>query len=285
VFVHFVSADYCGPWIPIDWTSLPVPKPDDVIEVRYLVAPLLYCSYLDMLGPLGGFHSGIGFVNKNTSYSFTLNYDAYPALSNALIPDIIVYPNGTKDLNWQNYGKIFVYEGINNTYWHSMNVPVGSLSGAQLKNFLSYFLVTTNKTFPYYNLWRVYDQRNGKIVLDNYSCFNFVWDCFLEIQKFGGYLKPGIHLNQSFGAAYSKKLPEKVDYNDIVTRQEIINFYELVEGKINELGLAGFFIELLEILVDGVFFVRDSNDYYKIDVYYPFVSLVYVDIPIPYIDK
>jgi len=280
---YLVSSDFCGPWDAIDWKTMPMPKPDDTIEVRYVVAPLLYCSYKDLFSLIGGYHAGIAFVNKNTNYGFTLNYDAFPVFGNAIVPDIIVYPNGTKDLVWQNFGRVFVYEGINATYWHNANQVVGSMTGAQLLRFLSQFVANTNTTFPYYNLWRVYDHPNGKMLLDNYSCFNFVWSCFLEIQKLGGTILPNLHLNQSFGVAYSAKNPEKVNYNDAKARDDIIKFYEAIEGKIKDLGILGFFLELFEIAIDGVFYVRNSTDYYKIDVHSPYVRLVYVDIPVPYI--
>jgi hypothetical protein len=285
VLISLVSSDYCGPWIAIDWTKMPMPSPTDTIEVRYLVAPLLYCSYKNFMTGLGGYHAGIAFVNKQKNYSFTLNYDAYPDFFHAIIPDVIRYPNGSRDLAWKNYGKVFVYEGINATYWHNANQVVGTMTGAQLTTFFNNFLVKANDSFPYYNLWRVYDHRNGKILLDNYSCFNFVWTCFIEIQQFGGTIVPNLHLNQSFGAAYSKRLPQKENYNDPVQRQGIIKFYEALEGKVKDIGIAGFFIELFEIFIDGVFYVRDSTDYYKIDVYYPFVQLVWIDIPVPYINK
>jgi len=282
---NLVSSDYCGPWIPIDWTKMPMASPTDEIEVRYLVAPLLYCSYKDALAGIGGYHAGIAFTNKNTSWSFTLNFDAYPDLNHAIVPDIIRYPNGSKDLNWKNFGKVYVYQGINATYWHSVNKVVGSMNGAQLNDFLNHYLVSANDSFPYYNMWRVYDKPGGKIILDNYACFNFVWNCFLEVQKYGGTIIPNLHLNQSFGATYTKKIPQKQDYNDNHQRQGIIKFYEAVEGKVKELGILGFFLEIFEILIDGVFYVRDSTDYYKIDVHFPFVRLVWVEVPVPYINE
>jgi hypothetical protein len=90
--------DYCGPWIVVNVSTLPQAQPSifidinyvifsdvlgDVIEVHYLAAPILYvalfhssvlpnfssyCSYLDRLTWLDGYHGGLGFVNKYTEY-------------------------------------------------------------------------------------------------------------------------------------------------------------------------------------------------------------------------
>jgi len=251
--------------------------------VKYLVSPLLYCSYLDALGPFGGYHGGIGFTNLNTNRSFTMNYDADPLFVSAIIPDIITYPNGTKDIYWQNFGKVFVYESINYTYWHSVSQPVGRMTGAQLKNFLNVFVSVVNDTYPFYNIWRVYDHFGGNILIDNFECFSFVFNCFYEIQKFGGYIKPNLTLNVSYLTAFSGSVPEKVDYKDPVVRKQIINFYETLEGKIGDMGIMDFILELIEIALYGDFYIRSSDEYYKIKIQYPYVELLYLPEKVPYI--
>jgi hypothetical protein len=278
---YLIKSDYCGPWVNFDWRKLPVPKDNDYIEVRYLVAPLLYCSYLDMLASIGGYHGGIAFVNVNTSYSFTMNYDADPSFIGAIVPSIVNGTNGKKDLEWGNNGKAFIYESINTTYWHSTNMVVGHMTGAQLKNYLKGFVAVVNDTFPYYNVWRVYDNYPGNILIDNFECFNFVFNCFLQVRKFGGFIQPNLVLNASFLAAFTSETPQKVNYSDPVMKDEIVVFYETLEGKVNDLGILGFIMELVNVILNGEFFVRSNDEYYKLKLHKPYVELLYQPEKVP----
>lgn len=278
LFAETVKSNYCGPWVAIDIDTIQKPDPNDKIEVHYVVAPLLYCSLGNALSYIGGYHAGIAFTNVRTKYSITLNYDAHPELVDAVLPKI---DTKNKTLEWANYGKVFIYEGINTTYWHSQNDVVGSMTGSQFTNFMNGFIRKSNDTYPFYNLWRVYDSNTGDLIQDNFECFNYVWECFKALQSYGGEIVPNLHLKQSFGAIYSKLPPQLVPKGDTKLQDQMIDFYELLEGKLKDLGILGLILELGEIFFEGHFFIRVNEDDYQLKLGEPFFKLRWKEEPVP----
>eukprot|EP01130_Rhizamoeba_saxonica_P007390 TRINITY_DN2991_c0_g1_i1.p1 TRINITY_DN2991_c0_g1~~TRINITY_DN2991_c0_g1_i1.p1 ORF type:complete len:302 (-),score=53.66 TRINITY_DN2991_c0_g1_i1:31-936(-) len=285
VAIMTVDADYCGPWPVEDVHSLPAAKAGDDISITYLVAPLLYCSYKDEATHINGYHGGIGFTNRRTNFSITLNYDAYPEFMNAIVPEITKLPNGTVDLKWGNFGKVFIYEGINNTYWHSVNQLVGHMSGSQYNKFINEFVAGANDTFTFYNAWRVYDKIPGKLLMDNYECFNFVWDCFEAVQEYGGIIFPDLHLRQSFATMFSAYSPKKVNMDNPSERDEVVAFWEIFEGKFKDLGVIGTLVELFELVIEGSFYVRNGNSYYHVILHYPYAGMEWIEVPVPIVNQ
>jgi len=279
-WLGFCVSDYCGPWVPIDWSTLPKSNPTDRVEVWYLVAPLLACSYVDDFAPLGAFHSGIGFVNNASKWSFTINFDAYPTFTGVFLPNITQYPNGTYDITWQNFGALFIYDGINTTYWEQ-RVLVATMTGDGLNKIIPWF-PTTNETFMYYNPWSVYDHWPGTLLLGPFECFTFSWVVFIEIQKLGGKFIPDAVAKQTIFALYSGTTPQVVNTSDPNQWAMLLDFYLTVEEKISNEGIYQFILDLWEILVDGYFFLRKDDVYYFIDLHdFPYFGVHYIPVPLP----
>eukprot|EP01120_Amphizonella_sp_Union-15-10_P013069 TRINITY_DN6000_c0_g1_i4.p1 TRINITY_DN6000_c0_g1~~TRINITY_DN6000_c0_g1_i4.p1 ORF type:complete len:284 (+),score=30.25 TRINITY_DN6000_c0_g1_i4:55-906(+) len=274
-FLVFAHCDYCGPWIPIDINTIPVAQPDDIWEVSYLVSPLLYCDYLYDFSYLRGYHAGLGLKNLRTGYSFSLNYDATPTFTGALLP---VIENNT--LIWENFGALFLYNGINDTYWNSFNQVIAKLNSVQFNGFMK-FLATANETYPYYNFWAIYPTYPGKPWIENNECFQFVWDCFRELKNLGVQFTV-TELKQSFIVMFTPTMPEKLNMSLIENQIAVYKFYYYVESEYKEFGIVGALEILWKIISTGVFFVRADTDYYKVflDQDYPFDTF-YVEVPLP----
>lgn len=77
--------------------------------------------------------------NRNTSISYTINYDAYPSFYEAVFPGFNT-TNGNTTLEWSTEGRTFVYEGVNSTYWHVKDQVVAKMTGSQYNRFVSEWL-------------------------------------------------------------------------------------------------------------------------------------------------
>jgi len=269
----------CGPWVAIDWQTLEKPAPTDSIEIIYVAAPLLECSYENDFAPLGAYHGGLAFRNQRTSFTFTLNYDAYPSFTGAIIPTIVELKNKT-ELQWYNTGRVFVYMGLNTTYWERV-LNVGTMTGAQMTQFIQWVGTTNNDTYVYYNLWTVYTSWPGKLLLAPFECFAYVWDCFAKITSLGGHFYPGISPRMSLITLYSSTVPKLVDVNDSAEWLQIVDFYTTLEGKYQEEGPVAFFQTLWEVMVDGYFYVRADEDYYFIELHgLPPFGIHFIEVPV-----
>jgi len=267
----------CGPWVAVDWQTLEKPQPTDSIEIIYVAAPLLECSYGNDFSPLGAYHGGVAFRNQRTEFTFTLNYDAYPSFTGALIPTI-VKANGTTELQWENTGRVFVYIGLNETYWERV-LNVGTMTGAQLLSFYNW-VGTNNQTYQYYNLWTVYSSWPGKLLLPPFECFAYVWDAFAEIESLGGHFY-SVQPYMSLITLYSSMTPQLVNTNDTNEWAKVVDFYETLEGKYKQEGPLLFFMEIFDILVDGYFYVRSDADYYFIELHgEPPFAIHFLQVPI-----
>jgi len=274
-----VSAD-CGPWVPIDIKTIPKAEPGDTINVIYVVAPLLECQYGDDARAIDSFHGGLAFTNKRTKYTFTANYDASPSFIGAIIPTIVKSANKTS-LKWENYGKLFLYNGLNATYWDESIEVVATMNGVVFNNFVNW-MGTVNATYPYYNIWSVWTNWPGNVLLPNYECFAWVWTAFGEMKKLGAIFDSKVQPKQSFIALYSMSTPKPVDETQPEVMDKLITFYETLEANISNLGFLQFLAELWEVLVDGEFYVRKDNKYYHVQLdNFPYFGIHYVTIPLP----
>jgi hypothetical protein len=276
----FLSNGDCGPWIPLDIDSLPPAQQEDIIDVQYLVAPLLECSYGDEASYIDAYHAGLSFRNRHSGYTITINFDASPSFQLAVIPHIVTYPNGTVDLIWENYGKVFIYAGQNDTYWETV-YPIATMNGTSYNLFMKW-LHSANDSYPYYNLWSVWTDWPGKVLLSNYECFAFVWTSLGTLKQAGGSYLPNVSPKQSFISLYSSSTPVKVNLTDPAAKAALVDFYQTLEAKINNLGIIGFLKGLWDIVVDGEFYVRKDNDYYYVILdNFPYFDIHYVEIPLP----
>jgi len=272
---------YCGDWIPLNWTTVPKSLQTDVIQVFYLASPLLYCDYLNEAVVINGYHGAIAFLNTRTNQSWNLNYDAWPTFPGAIIPHITKFPNGSADLTWTNFGGVFIYEGINLTYWHTIHDLVATMNGDQFNTLIEY-LPFMNKTMPFYNLLSVYQSFPDKPLFLGFECFQWSFTCLAEIQRLGGVLVEGTtHLKQSLIALYSHSVPQKVDYNDPAVRQDLVTFYETMEDGWKDVGIVKFFEELWNIAIGGRFYVYDNTDYYLVQLSWPYMEFHWYPMKIP----
>jgi len=272
----------CGPWIPLNVSNLPKANPKDQIDVNYLAAPLEECQYDDDFWWLSAFHGALSFRNRRTGFVITINFEASPSFQGALVPTIVKEANGTVELEWQNSGAIFAYKGQNDTYWDEAIIPIASMDGTVYNNFMNW-IAEANFSVPYYNLWAVWTDWPGKLLLPNYECFAFVWTMFEELHDLGAKFDPNVKVKQSFIALYSNSQPTVADENDPVVMNDIVDFYEAVEAKINSTGMIGFLTELWDIVVDGNFYVRRDDKYYHVILdHFPYFGIHYTNVAMPW---
>jgi len=223
----------------------------------------------------------LGFKNLNSGKSFTVNFDASPSFIGAIIPTF-VKNNGTTELVWENFGAVFIYLDINATYWDAVNHPIASMTGMQLKQFLSGFINRSNKTYTHYNIWSVYNDWPGPVLVPNFECFAYVWECFKELSRLGASFYPDQNPRQSFLTLYSHEMPKIVDTSIPEDYAEVVTFYETLEAKLDAVGPVQFLLELWDILVDGIFYVRKDSYYYKVNLCCPpYFGVHFTEVPLP----
>jgi len=285
LLIGVVSCQYCGPWIPLDWRTIPPALPSDPIQVRYVAAPLLFCSYENDLAYINGYHGGLAFINLRNNVSYTLNFDAYPTFTGVFFPSLQRLDNGTFELEWENYGKTFLYEGINETYWCSLNQYVADMNGDQFNQYLAW-IGYTNDSQTYYNPWFVCYSFPDQIFLPSYECFQWVKSSLFHIQLLGGTIAPGVtSFYNSIAALYTKEMPKEVDLYDPTWTNDILDFYELLEENWNNLGVIGFFEELIRIAIDDQIFVYMDDSYYLVTLDSPYFEMHWTQLPIPILSK
>jgi len=263
----------------MDVKTVPVATPTDQIDVYYMAAPLLYCTNLDEYTLVNGYHGGIGLRNRNTGLNITVNFEGFPSFKGSFLPVISQFPNGTYNFEWQNAGKTFIYTSINTTYWHSLNQKVATMNGTQFNQFIQW-VAKANDTFTHYNPWFIYYSFPTQPLLKGFECFQFAIQSVLKVKELGATMLPGSDmLMVSLGTSYSDQKPIKVDFWDPNWQSRIVDFYLLLDEKWGDLGFIQFLEELWELIVDGDFFVRDSDDYYYYELAFPFFEMHWTALP------
>jgi len=286
VLLFFVRVEaglgkYCGDWVALNWTTVPKAEPNDIVQVFYLASPLLYCDYLDDAELINGYHGAVAFLNTRTNQSWNLNYDAWPSFLGAIVPHITKYPNGSADLEWTNFGGVFIYDSINTTYWHTIAEVVATMNGDQFNQLIEY-LPEMNKTMPYYNLLSVYRSFPSDPLFEGFECFQWTFVCLAEVQRLGGVIAPGVvTLQQSLSALYSLQEPQKVDIKDPAVLADLIEFYEALEDGYTDIGLIKFFEEIWMVAMEGKFYVYDNTDYYLVQLTWPYMELHWYPMTVP----
>jgi len=269
----------CGPWVPLDINTIKPASPSDQVDVYYLIAPLMECQYNNDFSYIDAYHGGLAIINRNSGMMITLNYDAVPSFTQALIPNIITYSNGTKDLQWSNQGSVFIYNGVNETYWNANIELVANINGTVFNQYMTW-LAKYNSTYPYYDLWAVYTEWPGKNLWANQECFTFVWESmdFLRTQGVG--IVPS-EAYVGILSLFSGSVPTKVDMTNPSSKSDVVKFYVDMNNKLNSLGVLGFIEVMLDMMLYPHYYIHTGNDYYEVKLYYPYVGTIYDYMPTP----
>jgi len=286
LFIHsfaFTRGDVPAPWTPVDWKTLPPADPGDTIEMFYLVAPLLEEELGSLLGKLGLYHGALAFANKNTNFSITINYDANDIFRASFFPEIVTYPNGSKDLLWDNGGAVFIYLSINDSYWISGNDKVAIINGELYNRFISKWNSVVNETFPYYEICSVTSHLKGDYYLKSWDCFDYVWEAFQVVYDWGTELNYSLSLKRNFCDLFVSEPPLDVTvlyYSDPNVRKDIVDFYEFIQLQWRKMSLKDFLFTLYETF-DGIFYYRYETEYYKLHLRFPFVGIYWYEQELP----
>jgi len=281
VLLVCASAQYCSEWIAIDLeTQVPKAQPGDQLELYYIAAPLLYCSYLDELTYINGYHGGVGIKNLNTGFEMAINFD-WGDMKGIFLPNITDNGNGNYSLTWANFGATYLYNGINDTYWHSLGrLHVATMTGNQFNQFRD-FLSHVNETYTFYNPWFVYKTFPAEPLLEGFECFQAAFKFIQKAIQLGAKRVPGVDtLKVSLGTAYSDMNVTKVDFNSPDWHIRIVDFFFMLEERWDLLGFVGFLEELAIVLATGDFFIRNGDDYYFAEISFPFFEMHWQDFPI-----
>jgi len=283
-FVYQCSAD-CGTWIPISYKTIPVAHSGDTVVVTTLIAALLECEYDNALTYLNGYHSGIGLFNKNNNMKITVNFDAVPTFMGALIPQLVYQASGEVDLEWSDFGNVFIYQGMNMTFWSYGSEQVGTISGTVFNSLLTW-LVNYNQTTPppYYDPWSVHTQFPlqpwDRTWIDSHDCFAFVWETYRYLAT------QGVLLNVTSGkqsklALLSPTSPIRLDMANPMERAMVISFYQYFIFQIEHYGISAILTILGELLYQERMIIRFNGYYYMIQPGWPFFDTYYVSHPYP----
>jgi len=221
-FVCLAVSD-CGPWVPIDIDTLPPAAPGDSIDVYYIVAPLMECQYNNDFAYIGAYHGGLAMINLNDRSAITLNFDAVPSFAQALVPTIINYPNGSHGLQWSNTGGVFIYKGLNESYWDE-NVQLMTTIDGNIYNNFTKWVKNFNSTNPWYDIWEVLTGWPGSILLPNHECFSFAWESLAYLKSLGAVIGPA-EAKVSILALYSDQVPKLVDMTNPENQKAVTKIF------------------------------------------------------------
>lgn len=93
-----------------------------------------------------------------------------------------------------------------------------------------------------------------------------------------------VKVKAGFISLYSNAMPTMVNTSNPESMRKVVQFYETMEARVDDLGILGFFESLWSILVDGHFYVRKDSMYYSVQLAdFPYFGVHYVpqDLPTP----
>lgn len=67
---------------------------------------------------------------------------------------------------------------------------------------------------------------------------------------------------------------------DPTLHEVIIDFYELLEAKAKSMSIVELILSILEV-AEGNFYMRESTDYYRVKLTFPFFACDWVHAPLP----
>jgi len=272
-----------APWTPVDWKTLPKALPTDEVELWYLVAPLLETDVGKLLATLNLYHGAVAFINKRTGFNITINYDAFDFFRSSLFPIFVTYPNGTKGLEWVDGGGSFIYMSINESYWISYQYKLATMNGSVYNSYISQWNSQVNSTHPFYSMIGVTSGPNGTTYLPSYDCFDFSWQTFNYLYQMGAQFNYSQFPYRDTTTMYATSPPTKVTslyYSDPRVRNEIIEFYEILEVQLSGISWTSFILTILEAF-EGKFYFYYQTDYYQVSLQYPFFGLDWFWDPLP----
>jgi hypothetical protein len=283
-FVILLSAlalAYRG-WEPIDIDDIPKAQPNDRILVLQLEAPLFFAQFGTLLAKFNLFHSGVGFVNLNSKYNWTVEYDALPTFYDSVMPKIN-RTGGQTTLEWTNYGGAIMYGEINSTYWNKQ-VVVTEINGTLHNSFIEW-LRPANFTWPKYNLFNVMerwasDAQQRHVFKPGFTCMDFQWACFGALHELGAEFPSTLTVKRNYMNVYTGVEPVRVDFNDPKHTKRILDQYEFMELKFKQMKLIDIIIAALD-LIAGELYLRFDNEYYLVRTHSPHFNILYKDTKLP----
>jgi len=274
-WMSFSQAD-CGSWIPLDVNTLPDAHPDDQINVFYLVAPLMECQYGNDLALISAYHGGLGLLNTNTGFAITLNYDAIPNFEYALLPLVNQTDN---TLVWSNQGAVFVYSGINETFWYTNIELVANINGNMYNNYMKW-IKSFNTTYPWYDLWTSLNDWPGDFYPPlSHDCFSFVWQTFAQLETLGAKIIPS-EAPIGLLTFFTNSPPIKVDMTNPTNQLNVFKFYKDMREKIDEYSILGLVIVMVDLIIEPHYYYHVGEDYYEVKLTSPYVDTIYDNYPV-----
>eukprot|EP01124_Arcella_intermedia_P037353 TRINITY_DN998_c0_g1_i1.p1 TRINITY_DN998_c0_g1~~TRINITY_DN998_c0_g1_i1.p1 ORF type:complete len:318 (-),score=37.80 TRINITY_DN998_c0_g1_i1:154-1107(-) len=291
----------CGPdeWIVLNVSGLPPLDGTERVVVTNLVSALLECTEGDILTRLNGYHGGLGFTVYHPSqpsqvyFEISLNYDAYPTFLGSIFPSMQYGLSGVPSMSWSAEGKVFVYEGINITFWDPEKYgtkQIGEINGTVLKDYLEWIVQYNNSNDPdqiFYDavgLYTYYPMRPwDKVWFPSHECFSFVWE---SIHFFAekGIIFDVKSAKQSVIAIFTTKDPVPISMDDPVQRQAVLTFYQIISELLYQDTIAGVINAIREVMVNHQWYMHHRGEHYLIYPEFPYISTYFVELPFPPFD-
>jgi len=252
----------------------------DILEVWYQEAPVFEAVYGNLFAYINGYHVSIGFKDLTTGINYTAEYDAYSQVANASIAHVITRPDGKRDLQWENWGRICFMDFINYTYWNHNMTKVAVINGAQF-NKLSDWLPIYNTTFPFYQLWTVADKYPfGTEYIKSSDCFDFAIAVlhFLYYNCSAHFIVPEIKRDL---LVLTSKPPRTVDFSEgTESRERIIDFYASFDLK-GSMAIPTIVKFAIYIALEEKY-VHVNGTYHLVELVSPYAAIHYINEELPH---
>eukprot|EP00033_Pygsuia_biforma_P000391 GCRY01000468.1.p1 GENE.GCRY01000468.1~~GCRY01000468.1.p1 ORF type:complete len:305 (+),score=49.22 GCRY01000468.1:158-1072(+) len=259
---------------------IPQINEDDIFEVAILNAPVFEERFGKLLGQFHLFHTGVGFRNLNNGLNYSVEFDAVFDVFESTFPVVTLDENKNETLLWCNDGAFCFFDFLNESYWESVDVAVGTITGTIFKQFLHY-VASKNETdmrYQAFNLLSHWGGVDSPMFFVSQTCFDHAWDLFSVLEILGAKFRPNIRVGRDYLNMFTDHFT-LVDFNDSVERHNILGFFKDLRALFT-LPKQEFFKEFEKLLQFPMYYYIDDQ-YYKVKLVPPFFDYEYAPCPIP----
>ncbi|XP_010903987.2 ceroid-lipofuscinosis neuronal protein 5 [Esox lucius] len=261
----------------------------DVLSVFRLQAPVWEFKYGSLLGKMHVMHDAIGFSSAETGKNYTMEWYELFQLGNCTFPHLRAENSAPF---WCNQGAACFFEGIDDIHWSQNGTleKIGQISGGQF-NEMAKWVQDDNQTGIYYETWTVRSDPspNSTLWFDSYDCSQFVHRTYRYLTQQGARLSSRSQTKYTKIYLYSGE-PTYLGDDDSIFREpsakplaeEIRKFYHPFRPHQSYIDLVLSLVEAYhKVVEEKSFYLYYNFQYWHLPMKYPYVQIMYEEVPLP----
>ena len=228
------------------------------------------------------FHDAIGFSSVKSKLNYTTEWYELFQLFNCTFPHLV---DSRATPVWCNQGAVCYYPGIDDKHWKENGtlLKIGQMNGTQFTR-LAQYIKNYNRTFPFYETWRVRSSResNSTLWFKPFDCANYVELMLCEMYKLGTDFTT-FASNFSYITLYSSEPKLLGNATGIFGPQgneslakELITFYENFQPHQSVLHMVGSLLHIFNyIVLRKEFYFYYNSQYWYLPMKSPYLTVTY----------